>query len=139
MLNQFSSTVRAHEAQRFDHATDDFGYPICACAPCRERSERMNTDFILRLTAIGRDPERVIEQPNDQHEFDYDGDGGREYDDYLRDNNPRIGCSFGDWKKIGDVLPVIEAPSIVPEQPTADERKRNGERHQDEAPREADT
>jgi hypothetical protein len=46
----------------------------------------------------------------------YDGDQGREYADHLRDNGHGArGASLGSFVQIGDALPVIEAPSIVPD------------------------
>lgn len=31
------------------HPTDDQGWPICRCESCREKSRRMNAEYILRL------------------------------------------------------------------------------------------
>jgi len=31
------------------HATDDQGFPLCMCGPCRERSRTINAQFVARL------------------------------------------------------------------------------------------
>lgn len=55
----------------FTHATDDLGWPLCRCGPCRQRSITMNAQYVARLFAkIGSpapdlDRQEEIEAGND--------------------------------------------------------------------------
>lgn len=74
---------------------------------------------------------------NHPSENDYDGDNGREYHETLRDNGlmSRPGgrpVHAGSFVQIGDALPLIESPSLVPEDGA---RAENGAGQQDENPK----
>lgn len=78
-----------------------------------------NAPGVFNINALDElDPVHV--RRNDcQNENSYDGDGGRDYEDHMRANGVRVSASNqSDWTQIGDALPVIEAPSIVAEQPS---------------------
>jgi hypothetical protein len=92
------------------HPTDDLGWPICNCVACCEKRDRMSARFWSAFMA-GYDLDQL--QRNPAGEFDYDGDGGREHVATLRASHPNN--RLGHWRQIGDAVPHIESPSIVPD------------------------
>lgn len=106
-LRQLFTTVEDHQQQQAEHPTDDLGWPLCKCAACRAKSDRMNAAFIDSILRHGVDPDRTLPS-SALAEVDYDGDGGREWQDQQRSQHrasshvPRLD------------LPHVKAPSIVP-------------------------
>jgi hypothetical protein len=89
-----------------------------------------NAPGVFNINALDElDPVHVRASKNPEREFDYDGDMGREHDDYLRDNGAgRTSTSIaGSFVQIADALPVIESPSIVAEQPQASDHQSGAE------------
>lgn len=66
---------------------------------------------------------RKTDCQGERAENDYDGDGGREHSEYMRDNGRGSSRATvaGTFVQIADALPRIEAPSIVPEHTAAGE------------------
>jgi hypothetical protein len=93
-----------------EHPADDFGRPICDCETCRIKRDRIVAASWAAFNA-GYDYDQL--PPDGRGEFDYDGDGGREYADTLHANHPNK--RLGHWRQIGDAVPHIESPSIVPD------------------------
>ncbi len=55
MLDHFAKQNAEREAapsiDKFNHETDEFGFPLCMCEPCRERSVTINAQYVARLFA----------------------------------------------------------------------------------------
>lgn len=85
----------------------------------------LTTGNVLNINAMDAlDPVHYRAGQHPEREFDYDGDGGREHDEYMRDNGAggRSATVAGTFVPIADALPVIEAPSIVTEHPETTEQ-----------------
>lgn len=53
------------------HATDDQGFPICQCEPCRAKSKRMNDRYIAKM--LGRLPSSSRGDTYDGRQMEADG------------------------------------------------------------------
>lgn len=112
-LSTFADLVADHQRERVAHRTDDFGWPICGCTSCERKRDAQAAKFIDCILS-GFDPEKTFDR-NPENEWDHSGDMGREDDDARADNarGAARGRS-GTFKPIGDALPTIAAPGIVP-------------------------
>lgn len=90
--------------------------------------DRINPPFtengVLNINSLDPLDPVHLRRARDRKDFSYDGDLGRQHEDYCRDNDIGYGnrSGFGDWKQIATALPVIEAPSIVAEHPASAEQ-----------------
>lgn len=63
---------------KFNHETDEFGFPLCMCAPCRERSKIINAQYVARLFAP------ILAGPSERRRPDVDHDTEQNgHDDYT--------------------------------------------------------
>lgn len=53
------------------HATDDHGFPICQCDPCRAKSKRMNDAYLAK--AMGWVPDTSKDHHYDGQPMELDG------------------------------------------------------------------
>ncbi len=58
----------------FNHETDDQGFPLCDCPPCRERSITINAQYVARLFTPMLAGPSERRRPTVDHDTEQNGD-----------------------------------------------------------------